>query len=152
MHGANGILEDGFKTLITFDLNPNVKLEEIEVTPPGMKAGGKIKTTTQRNTEVHTGAPKALVDFDGGQVLVAWNPACYTDILTTLIRKNGKITITYPDGATHVYWGFIDEFTPKALKEGERPEADVKFELTNRNANGVETKPAYTAGTTTTST
>ena len=145
-----GLLEDGHATLITFALAPTVEFEELEVTLPAIKGGGKNKMTTMRNVDVHTGAPKKLFDLEAGSVLVAWNPKCYGTIMTTLVNKNGMITVTNPDGSTVVYWGFVDEFNPKPLKEGERPEADVKFEITNRNDSGVTTKPVYTAGTTTT--
>ena len=144
------VLEDGHGTLITFSLASTVEFEELEVTLPAIKGGGKKKMTTMHNVDVHTGAPKKLFDIEAGTVLVAWDPLCYQTIMNTLVNKNGQITVTLPNGATIVYWGFIDEFTPKPLKEGERPEADVKFEITNRNGSGVTTKPAYTAGTTTT--
>jgi len=56
-------LKDGFRTLIAFAADPDVKLWEKEVTLPGIDVGEKIPTTDMHNVTWRTYAPRALKDF-----------------------------------------------------------------------------------------
>lgn len=138
------ILEDGFKTLISFSLEPSVLLEEITVTPPGRDAGGEIELTTMRNTKYRTKAGKQLVDVTNTSLTVAYDPAVIEQI-DAMIGQNQLITITHPDGDTDAFWGFINTFEPGENSEGERPTADMEIIATNRNDSKVETGPDHTS-------
>lgn len=131
-------LRDGFKTTITFSGNGNlfgVKLFEKKVTPPGIKGGGEVSTTGMRNTAWRTKDPKKLADLSELSLSCAYDPYAYQSIITYMTsgEKNCTITVTFPDNHTLTFWGFIDEFTPQELSEGEEPLADVKIIPTNHN-------------------
>jgi hypothetical protein len=65
--------------------------------------------------------------------------------MIAMVQVNQEITITYPDSSTWVFWGFIDEFTPNALVEGEQPTANITVIPSNQDAAGDEIAPVYSA-------
>ena len=139
------ILEDGYQTLITFSLNGAIKFYEKTVTPPGMDGGGEIDVTTMRNTLYRTRAPKALITVSPSSASVAYDPAVYNDIIA-MLNKNQQITVTFKDGSTIQFWGYLDKFTPGENQEGTMPLANIETIPTNRDNSKVEQAPVYTAG------
>ena len=141
-------IDDGFQTQISFSedasgLVSGIVLFEKEVTPPGIQGGGENDVTTMRNETWRTKAPKQLMTLSPCSFVAAYDPAIYDDILA-MIQVNQQITITFPDGATLVFWGWLDEFTPGALAEGTQPTASCTIVPSNQNGSGVETAPIYT--------
>ena len=136
-------LDDGFATLIEFADDSSVQMWEKEVTPPGVSGGGENDTSTMRNTTWRTKAPKGLISLAEASLSVAYDPAVYDEIIA-MVNQNQLITITFPDSSTLAFWGWIDEFSPGALVEGEQPTADITIITSNQNDSGVETAPVYT--------
>ena len=137
-------IDDGFATLIEFDADSDVQMWEKEVTPPGVSGGGENDTSTMRNTTWRTKAPKDLISLSEASLSVAYDPAVFDEIVL-MVNVNQLITITFPDSSTLAFWGWIDEFSPGALSEGEQPTADVTIIPSNQNGSGVETAPVYSA-------
>lgn len=135
-------LDDGLGTAISFSAAPGLKIYEKEVTPPGIQAGGANDTTTLRNTALRTKAPKRLKTMSDGGAKVAYDPEVYDD-MDTMIGVNQLITVTFSDGAELDFWGWIDEFNPDAIKEGEQPTADIKIIPSNQDDDGEETGPVF---------
>lgn len=136
-------IDDGFATLITLANVPSIAFYEKEVTPPGVQGGGENDTTTMRNTAWRTKAPKKLKTLSECSAVVSYDPAVYDDVVAQC-QVNQLITITFPDGATLDFWGWLDEFTPNSHKDGEQPTANAKFIPSNQNDSGVETAPVFT--------
>jgi len=137
-------MDDGFATLITFDEDSDVQLWEKEVSPPGVSGGGANDTTTMQNTAWRTMSPKQLKTLTPSSLVAAYDPAVYDEIVT-MCNVNQQITVTFPDSSTLVFWGWIDEFTPNRIVEGEQPTAEVTIVPSNQNGSGVETAPSYSA-------
>lgn len=137
-------LDDGFKTLVSFANFPSVKFYTKTVTPPGMSAGGANDTTTMENTRLRTMAPKKLVTMTESTCTAAYDPQVYQDVVN-MIGVNQLITITFSDGSQAKFWGWLDEFTPNEIKEGEQPTAEYKIIPSNQNASQVETNVQYVA-------
>ena len=137
-------LDDGHQTLIEFSSNPNIKFYEKEVTPPSMEGGGENDTTTMRNNTVRTKSPKKLKGLGEASLVVAYDTAVLEEVWT-LLNTNDQIKITFPDGSTYEFWGWLDNFEPGALVEGEQPTADVTIILSNQDSSGDESEPVYTA-------
>ncbi len=133
-------IDDGFGTSIEFSAEDSagLKVWEKEVQPPGVSGGGANDTTTLRNTAWRTMAPKNLKTLTDASITVAYDPACY-DQIVLMVNVNQQITITFPDSSTLVFWGFIDTFTPNRIIEGEQPTAECVIIPTNQNAAGTET-------------
>jgi len=136
-------MDDGFSTLISFDEDSSVQMWEKEVTPPGISGGGENDTTTMHNTTWRTKNPKQLKTLSEASFVAAYDPAVYDEIIT-MTGLNQLISVTFPDTASLEFWGWIDEFTPNALVEGEQPTAEVTIIPSNQNDSGVETAPIYT--------
>jgi hypothetical protein len=142
-------LFDGFSTKITLAADTNVEFWEKTVTPPGMEGGDAVDITTMHNTQWRTKTPRALVDMTDVQTTVAYDPVVYTSVLA-LINVETTITVTFPDGSTIAFYGFLRSFAPGEVAEGGQPEAAIVIVPTNYDAtNHVEAAPvlASAAGT-----
>jgi hypothetical protein len=143
MPAANTLrLDDGFSTIITFANIPTIKIFEKEVTPPGITSGGPIDTTTMRNTAWRTMSPRQLKSLTGVSATVAFATDAI-DAIMAQIAVNQLVTVTFPDGSSIEFYGWLEEFTPGSFKEGEQPTAALKVQPSNRDNNGVETEPNY---------
>lgn len=137
-------LDDGFSTIVGFADDPSVAFYEKEVTPPSMEGGGPNDTTTMRNTSLRTKAPKLLKELGQMTLVASYDPAVYSSVWD-MINNNQLITITFPEGDTYAFYGWLDSFKPNAIKEGEQPTAQITIECSNQDDTGVETEPVYTA-------
>lgn len=142
-------LNDGFPTTIEFDVASGVTLtqyfKEKSVTPPGISGGGENDTTTMRNTTWRTKQPKALITLTNCTFTASYDPAVLDIIVSELINVNGLITITFSDGSTWAFYGWLDEFTPGACEDGSQPEATCTIICSNQQSNGDEVAPDYAA-------
>lgn len=139
-----GRLKDGHPTTISFSEDSAILLYEKEVTPPSIEGGGENDTTTMLNTTWRTKQPKHLKTLGQSSFLAAYDPAFY-DSIADLVNTNQLITITFPDGDTLAFWGWIDSVTPQRITEGEQPTVEVTIICSNENSSGVETAPVYSA-------
>lgn len=138
-------MDDGFSTIITLANIPTVKLFEKEVTPPGMELGGAIDTTTMRNIEWRTMAPRKLKTLTQVSAVVAYATEAIEQ-LWAQIGKVQRIQVSYPDESSITFWGWLESFTPASHKEGEQPTASIVVQTGNRNPAGAETAPLYDNG------
>lgn len=138
-------LEDGYRTLVTFKVDPNISLWEIGVKPLGLDAGDPIDTTTMWNNRYRTKATRALLDTTDAEVEYAYDPAVYAQLIA-IIGVETEITIKYPDGDADVFYGFLKSFERNMLKEGEFPTGNATIVSTNTDAAGVEVGPTHIGG------
>jgi hypothetical protein len=144
------ILQDGHSTIISFANDPAVKFKEVGVTPPGISGGGANDFTNMRNVTWRTKAPKKLKSMDDMSGEVQYDPAVYdsgsgANGVVDMINVNQLITVTFPDGDTVAFWGWLDNFAPNQAQEGEPPTANITVICSNINGSGVETAPVHTA-------
>lgn len=144
-------IDDGHPTLVYIYDDPDdtthevVKFYEKTVTPPGVQGGGANDTTTMRNDEWRTMAPKHLRTLSQMSMTAAYDPQIYESILD-LLQVIKWFVIWWPDGSTLQFYGWLDEFTPNEVSEGEQPTAEVIVIPSNQSPAGVETAPVYDAG------
>jgi hypothetical protein len=134
--------EDGFSTIITFALDATIEIGERTTDTPGMEGGGPINTTTHRNENVRTQAPKTLYSVSASGATVGYASADISKIKAMLLQ-NQLITYTYPDGETCQLWGWIEKFDPNGNTEGEYPDANLVVEASNTNESGQEVEPVW---------
>ena len=138
-------LTDGFSTRINFAASgASLSMEETEVTPPGISGGGENDTTTMANTTWRTKYPKSLKTLSNSSFTAAYDPADL-NTLVAAVNVNQEIVITFPDQSTWTFWGWLDEFTPNALVEGEMPTASCTIIPSNMDGSNDEIAPAYSA-------
>lgn len=138
-------LTDGFPTTVDFALAPSVHFKIKSLTPPGMDGGGENDTTTMENTQWRTRQPKFLVTLSEMNGTAAYDPVVYDEIVTSLLNKNGVITINFPDGSTLGFYGWLDKFTPNEVTEGSQPTASFTIIPSNQDSLYAEQAPDYTA-------
>ena len=138
-------MDDGHSTTIEFasEDSAGLKMYEKELSPPGIEGGGPNDTTTMRNSVYRTNAPKQLITLTDCTVKASYD-AAIEDQLIALVNVNNLITITYPDGSTLAFWGWLNTWAPDPLVEGAQPEATITIHSSNQNASLVETAPVFT--------
>lgn len=123
-------LDDGFSCKITFALDSDISFWEKTVQPPGIDGGDAIEFTSMHNVTWRTFAARQLKTLTSGKTSVMYDPAVYDQILA-IVNQATTITITFPDGSTYAFYGYLQKFEPSELQEGENPMADVTFQPTN---------------------
>ncbi len=159
------LLREGFSTTIAIagvNNGPGVTFAEIELTTPSVETK-EIMQTTQRNSRVQTKWPALLYDTGKCTVKVAYDPLAYNAILAIMtleINRVRNFTVTFPNSGTPSapmfktisFYAFLSSFKPDAMKEGERPTAEIEITLTNMNPNATngltltELNPALVIG------
>lgn len=134
-------LRDGFATMITFADNDTIELWEKETTPPGVDGGDPVDTTTFHNVTYRTKQSRVLKDLTAGSFTCAYDPVVL-DTIIALVNVLKEITVTFNDGSTWAFWGYMKSFTPQNSTDGEQPEAQVEFVITNTDDSFAEQGPA----------
>ncbi len=138
-------LEDGYQTLVTFSANTTISFWEKTVTPPGMDGGDAIEQSTMHNVRWRTFAARSLITLTEGKVKAAYDPNLYNQLLTNL-NQPGTFTITFPDGSTLAFFGYLRMAQQAELVEGTQPEIDITIQPTNFDPVGkVEADPVLTS-------
>jgi hypothetical protein len=130
-------LRDGFSTKVTFATDSTIELWEVEVTPPGLDGGDPIDTTTMFNTSKRTMGHRQLRTLTEFEFQAAYDPACY-DALDALINVDTTVTVTFPDGGTLAFFGFLQKVEFESIKEGEMPKLTATVVPTNTDSSGAE--------------
>lgn len=138
-------LDDGHSTLVTFSADPDAALWEKSVTPPGIDGGDAIDTTTMHNVAWRSRAPRQLKTLTDFSMVCAYDPAVYTSILG-LVNVNTTVTVTFPDGSTLAFFGYLRTLEFSEIQEGEQPEVTVTITPTNIDpADHEEAAPVLTS-------
>lgn len=139
-------LKDGFPSKIAFSRLPSASFWEKQVNPPDVDGGDLIDISTMHNTRWHTMWPRVLLKSGECTITASYDPNFYNQILTTLVNQPGAITVRYADGSTLDFFGCLNKFESKELKEGEQPEADLTIGVMNYDpAGNVEAGPVLTS-------
>lgn len=140
-------LRDGHPTFITFASDPNVELWEKTVTPPGLDGGDAIDTTTMHNDVWRTMASRSLKTMTEASFTAAYDPTIYTSVLA-LINVETSVTVTFSDGSTIAFWGYLKGFELNEISEGEQPTGTATIVATNTDpSDGSEASPVVASVT-----
>ncbi len=123
-------LADGYQSLITFANDPDISIWEKSITPPAVDGGDTIEQTTMHNSVWRTMKPRALATLADSTFTGAYDPDIYDEILA-ILNQEDTVTVTFPDGSTLAFFGYLRLFTPNELTEGEQPDAVVTITPTN---------------------
>jgi hypothetical protein len=143
-------LRDGFRMLITFALNPTVALwVDIDggIKPPGVDGGAKVATSTMLNTTYRTFASRSLKELTDATVVWNYDTKALDQILA-LVNNEGSISLWYPDDTSLDFWGFLQNWEPDPIVEGEMPSSSATITCTNTDpSDGSEAGWVLTEGT-----
>lgn len=137
-------LDDGHSTLVTIGSDPDCSFWEKTVTPPGLDGGDPVETTTMHNDVWRTMAPRKLKTLTDLTTTAAYDPVIYTQLVGR-INEETTITVTFPDGSTLAFYGYLRSFIPDEVSEGEQPTATATITPTNQDpTTGAEEAPVLT--------
>lgn len=140
-------LKNGHSTLYTFAADPDISFWEISVKPVGLDGGDAIDTTTMHNTTMRTMAPRTLKTATEMQVVAAYDPVFYDQILA-LINVETLCTITFPNGDKVDVYAYLKAAEFNELVEGTQPQVTLTIVPTNVNpSTGAEVAPNYITAT-----
>ena len=137
-------LWDGHSTKITFASNTTISLWEKGVKPPGLDGGTPIETTTMHNSTMRTMAPRSLKTLTDSVTKCAYDPNLI-NLLYSQVNVRDTITVTFSDGSTLAFFGYLQKFEPDELQEGTFPTASVTITPTNTDSSGAEQAPVLTS-------
>ncbi len=140
-------LTDGHQTIIAIASTPSgesLLFREKEVTPPGVDGGGGNDVTNMRNEVWRTFRPKKLKTLTECSFTAHYDPAVY-DQIVAMAQINTQITVTFSDGSTILFWGWLDKFVPNNCAEGAAPDAAMTIICSNQNNSDEEVAPVYSA-------
>lgn len=143
-------LLDGYRCLSALSAQPNASFWEIGITPPGLDGGDAIDTSTMHNDIYRTASSRALKTLTASTIRGAYDPRIYTTFISLINNENNTVTTHFPNGDSLAYYGFLQNFEPDELVEGEMPEASFTVTPTNQDpTTGAEESPVLTqaAGT-----
>lgn len=129
-------LTDGQSTTINLT-GAGVIFCEKSVAMPKISMGGGKSTTCMRNTTVHTQLPKKLKKYDKITIKIEYS----TDCMAATYGVNQQIVVTWSNGKTLTFWGWVDEFDPGTQEEGKQPEGTLVIEISNTDGSGNESPP-----------
>lgn len=135
-------LEDGWATLLLFELFPNIKLYETEVTMPGFDNGDMIPQENMRSDEWTEAAFQKLKTLTEGSGVFAFHTDAITNI-RDMIGKNQLCTVILPNNFKGKWWGGIRTAVFAPFVKGTRPTVTLSLAVTNRDRNGNRVKPAF---------
>ncbi len=136
------MLDEGYRTLITIAADTDISFWEKSVTPPGVDGGDAVDITTMHNDVWRTMRSRSLKTLTEVSCTVGYDPAVITQIVA-ICNVETTITITFPDGSTWAFYGYLRVFTPSENSEGDPVEADITIQPTNFDpVNHVEAGPA----------
>lgn len=149
------LLVDGYKT--TINLTADLVVLEIEVTPPAIDGGEPIPQDHMQSGFLSIFFPRKRRRLAPFTLMVAWNSFAYNQITQSVtpnavagmiasVNKNQSMTITFSDGATLSFWGFVSKFEPGTMKDGERPTATLTIVPSLLDCYNIIRTPIYTAG------
>jgi hypothetical protein len=143
-HPRYNVLPDGCHAKITLTADPRLAFFEKTVQPPSWDNGDPIDITTMWNTQVMTKHPNCLYEIGDAVVKAAYDPMLVSNI-KGVIGVNSTVTITWPNGDTLAYFGYLRKAEFDALERGTLPEATLTFTATNWDpVNCVEAMPIFT--------
>jgi hypothetical protein len=122
-------LTDGLST--TLSIGEANYVCEIEVTPPPIDGGPGIPQDCMRSGDWMRMWPRRRKKLGSITTLVSWNPDVYGSNINgnipTLVNVNQSqlMVLGFPNGKRIGFYGVVEKFEPQAMKEGERPTANI---------------------------
>lgn len=139
-----GIQINSLGAQLGFSLDTSVQIELKSITPPSINGGGAINISTHSSVGWMQKAPKTLKDLGDLSATVAYDTAFVAEVMA-MCQVEQTLTITWKDGATLVFRGWLDAFNPSALSsEEDQPTADIVLIASNRDAAGAVSPPVFT--------
>jgi len=147
---AGIMLDEGFSAKLAVENILTMSLWELTTGAPAIEGGDPIPQSTMHNTTWHTQLPPTLKKLEPFTLTCGYDPNVLSQIIAQC-NVNQTLTVSWPDGSTLAFFGWIRKFEAADQSEGTLPEGTLTLEVSNSDpANaGTEAGPVYTnvAGT-----
>ena len=135
-------LKDGYPTKITLSADTDIEFWEKSVQPPGIDGGDEIESSTMFNSAWRTMRARSLKTMTEISITAAYDAGLTYTTVATQINNEQTITVTFSDGSTVAFYGYLKTFEPQEVEEGEQPECELTIVATMWDpTNNVEEGP-----------
>jgi len=142
--------KDGFGVRIILETS-GITFKEKSVTPPGYEGQDPVDVTNNSKTSFREKYARALVELSPASGSVEFDPSRLSAILAA-INVHQFIRLDFPEGDALGFYGFLRNFVPDEMGDGEAPVASVELVPCGVNAAGAEEGVVYYTTTTPTTT
>lgn len=139
---ASNVIYDGAGSTLIFS-KTKLEFEIISIQPP-QKKQTQIDVTGVNNKKYKTSVRGKLIAMSGAQFVVQGD---MKSLQIESFADNEEITVTYPNGATYKFWGYVAEVNDGNLAVDSVPSATLVLGVSNRDESGAEKEPTFTDAT-----
>lgn len=145
-------MHDGYRSLLTFSLNPAIWLWERRITPSGRDGGEPIPYSSMHSNVFHSFRPRSLQKGTDLVMICGYDPRVFagqgTYSLDGMINKDQAITQFFPQGSWIAFYGWLRSAIFNEHAEGNPPEVTITVTPSFWDANAqVQAGPAYGTAT-----
>jgi hypothetical protein len=130
--------DEGYQSLLTFSLDPDLSFWETVVGAPGIDGGDPVPTTTMHNTMFHTVSPRKLKRMTPFQVQGKFSSGTPEQVNALINARDGWVTVKWPDETQFSFPAYLKSWQPAQAQEGNPLEGTLEIVPTMQIA-GVET-------------
>jgi len=123
-------MKDGYRSLVTFAVDPDILLWEVGSTPPGFDGGDPIDTTNMFTGTWRVMRSRSLITLTPASLRVNYAVLVYPQI-QAICNVETTVTFHFPSGNYVAFYGYLRQFEPSENQEGEDPEATATIQPTN---------------------
>jgi hypothetical protein len=117
-------LKNGFRSKITIRQDPAIILWEKAVTPPGVDGGAPVEVGNMFSVKWNPQVPRGLATMTPARMTCAYDPKVFNNIVAAVNRED-IITLTFPNNDTLAFFGYLQQFIPNEISDGNQPTASV---------------------------
>jgi hypothetical protein len=143
------MVHDGFRTKMTYALDPDLEVEEVEVKPFGVNGMEPIEQDSMWLVRWRIFRAQQILEATASSQIVKYDPQFKNTLIGLVnVEKSGStaqvITETFYDGSTQAYYGFLLQVEFDNLVRGQKGRATLTNQPTNWDpVNRVEAGPVF---------
>lgn len=124
--------DEGYQSLITFSLDPDLSFWETIVDSPGFDGGDPVPVYTMHNTTYRCVAARSLVTVTPFQVKGKFSSGTIDQIMAIINDDSGWVTVQWPDGTQLSVPAYLKSFKADQSQEGAPLEGTIEIVPTMR--------------------
>lgn len=136
-------LDEGFSATLAMENLTTISFWEKTMGAPAIEGGDPIDQSTMHNSVWMTQLPPTLLKLEPFTLTAAYDPNVISQAIAQT-NANQTMTVTWPDGSTLSFYGWLRKIEFADMSHGTLPECTVTIEPSNIDpATQAEEAPVY---------
>jgi len=123
-------LEEGFSATLAMENLTTISFWEKTMGAPAIEGGDPIDQSTMHNTTWMTQLPPTLLKLESFTLTAAYDPNLISQAIAQK-NVNQTLTVTWPDGSTLSFYGWLRKTEFADMSHGTLPEVTITLEASN---------------------